>query len=392
MNFLRRLCLALCATIFSASIFLFATFVSIYYVFDSPKPIESALQQSGIYNSVVKNAVQQQSQKADNNASTSSVPLNDTGVSTAIQSAFPPSTVQENTEKAINSVYDWVHGKTKTPNFSIDLNEQRDMAIGNIGNLVRSKVAGLPVCTSLSATPQTTEELLRATCRPANVSVDTLVAQVEKQAKEDLPIDSTLSASSIKNKDGQPLFDKLNNVPKYHHYYMLSLFVLPAVIILSALGVIFLSITRRGGVRRVSVTFITTGIYSLAIALVALWAINHFAKDITGQSTVDAQVVATKIVDVVKILVTDLRKWWLGFGAGYLLLGIIGVVILHLTKPRAGKLAAQAKAAAAADLGHNLDIPEAGTTFAPKSNMPASAEPESSPPPEQTNTKPPQQN
>jgi hypothetical protein len=385
MNFLRRLSLALCAALFSLSIFLFATFVSIYYVFDSPKPIESALQQSGMYDSVVKNVVQKQSQRPENDINASSIPLNNEGVSAAIQSAIPPATVRANTEKAINSIYDWVHGKTKTPDFRIDLSEQRSTAIGSIGSIIRSRAEGLPVCTSVSATPQTTEELFSATCRPANVSVETLVAQVEKQAKEDLPIDTTFTANSLKYKDGQPLFDRLNKVPKYHHYYIFSLFILPALIILSAVGVIFASRTRRGGVRRISVTFITTGIYSLAIALLALWAINHFTKDIPSSSTADTQVIASKLVDVVKILATDLRKWWLGFGAGYVLLGIIGLLVVHFTKPRAGKLAAEAKATATAELGHNTDIPEAGTTFAPKPHMPASAEPETHVPHESSN-------
>ncbi|HKR82309.1 MAG TPA: hypothetical protein VJR27_04910 [Candidatus Saccharimonadales bacterium] len=377
MGFLRRLGLALCATIFSFSIFLFATFVGLYYVFDSPKPLESALRQSGIYDSVVKNAVQQQSQKQDQNTASGSIPLNDSGVSAAIQSALPPATIQTNTEKAIDSIYDWVHGKTKTPDFKIDLTSEQDSIVQGIGSYVRNKLNALPVCVSGTQLPQNTEEIFNLTCRPANVSVNTLVAQVEKQAQDQGFLkDASVTASNLKDKNGQPLLDKFNNVPKYHHYFIVSLFVLPLVIVLSALGVVFASQTRRGGLRRISVTLITTGIYSLAIALFAIWALNHFAGNLTGQNTADAQVIAGKAVDVIKILATDLRKWWLGFGAGYLLLGIIGLLVVHFTKPTPAKLAAQIKATETNALDHNLDIPEAGTTFAPKPNMPASAEPE----------------
>ena len=48
MQFLRRLGLSLSASLFSLTIFMFAAFISVYVVLDTPKQLEAALQQSGI--------------------------------------------------------------------------------------------------------------------------------------------------------------------------------------------------------------------------------------------------------------------------------------------------------------------------------------------------------
>ena len=354
MNILRRLGLALCAAIFSLSVFLFALFVSVYFVFDTPKATEAALQQSGIYSVAAEDLVEQT--QTNSNA----LPLNDSGVKAALQAGLPPQTVQSFTEQIVNSTYAWVHGQTTTPNFSIDLTSTKQAMADNLATYVQQKVSALPVCSGPEAVPPDASEVLQLTCRPPELSVSALVSQVRQQVLGSGIIkDSTITTNSVKNAQGVPLSQEFSYVPKAHRYFVWSLLALPGVIALSALGVLFLARSKRAGVRRLSFTLITTGIYSIAIALLSAWGLNRLAGSLAGQGT-GLAALQSSFVKVADILATDLRGWWLGFGVGYVVLGVIGMVIVHVTKPKLGVVPK------GNPLEHNLDIPAAGETFAPK--------------------------
>jgi len=135
--------------------------------------------------------------------------------------------------------------------------------------------------------------------------------------------DSSITAAALKDPQGQPLISKFSYVPKLHRDFVLSLYGLPALIVLSALGVTFASKSKRVGLRRLCLTLLTTGIYSLAIALAMVWLLNHVANSL-GSQAAGLEAVQGKAVKVVELLVADLRKWWFGSASVTLALVCLG--------------------------------------------------------------------
>ncbi len=330
-------------------------------VFHTPKQLETALQQSGIYSIAVQNALTQTQN------TNSSLPLTDPGVQSAIQSAVPASTVQSSAEQIINSTYNWIDGRVASPNFTIDLTQTKSDIATNLGTYLQQKLAALPVCPAGTELPDNTSAIFSMTCRPAGASISQLVSTAQQEALGNGVLkDSSITAAALKDPQGQPLTSKFSYVPKLHRDFVLSLYGLPALIVLSALGVTFTSKNKRVGLRRLCLTLLTTGIYSLAIALVTVWLLSHVANSL-GSQAAGLEAVQGKAVKVVELLVADLRKWWFGFGISYVGIGVLGLLALHFNKSKLRPATVDNN-----PLGHNMNIPQAGATFAAKSDNPAS--------------------
>ncbi len=358
MNFLRRIGLTLSASLFSIAIFLFATMLSLFLVFGTPAHLEKALSQSGIYNEAGSAILEKNQSKSDDTLS-----LTNPTVKAAVQDALPASTVEHHVDTVIDSTYAWMQGKTVSPNFTIDLTEIKGTISTNLSKSLTTKLQSLPVCPAGTVIPTSTAAILSLTCRPANVSVAKLVQAVEQQAEGNGIIsESALTSQDIKNADGQPVYQQLRNVPKLYKNYVMALYVLPVIAVVTALGVIFFSKSRRIGVRRVGVTLVTTGLYATVFALLVLWLLHHYADNVSNQITAMASLQG-KIVNVINVLASDLRRNWLIFGISYVMVGGLAWLLTHLigrTRKRHEALSNP--------LSHNMDIPQAGTTFTPKSS------------------------
>jgi hypothetical protein len=344
MQFVRRALL----TIFGASLplLLLATAVnfSILRIVGSPGPVKQILSESGIYNSVVGNALDQAKKSS---GGSSEVSLTDPAIKNASEESFNPHVVQDSSEKVIDGVYGWLDGKSSKPDFSIDLSDAKNNFAEKVGQAAKTKAATLPVCTSAP----TTTDPFSATCIPPGVTP----AQVGEQAKNDVlkgqgflehPV---VTANSFKSATGNDsVFDgKLKNAPKQFQrakktpfilagltiLAMLAIvflsatkktpFILAGLTILAMLAIVFLSATKRKGLRHVGITLALVGALMLAIA----WGLNRVvAQNITPKIIVENKVLQNSV----RTLATDLahridQNYWI-FGIAYTLLGLILII------------------------------------------------------------------
>jgi hypothetical protein len=320
MQFVRRALL----TIFGASLplLLLATAVnfSILRIVGSPGPVKQILSESGIYNSVVGNALDQAKKSS---GGSSEVSLTDPAIKNAAEESFNPHVVQDSSEKVIDGVYGWLDGKSSKPDFSIDLSDAKNNFAEKVGQAAKTKAATLPVCTSAP----TTTDPFSATCIPPGVTP----AQVGEQAKNDVlkgqgflehPV---VTANSFKSATGNDsVFDgKLKNAPKQFQRAKKTPFILAGLTILAMLAIVFLSATKRKGLRHVGITLALVGALMLAIA----WGLNRVvAQNITPKIIVENKVLQNSV----RTLATDLahridQNYWI-FGIAYTLLGLILII------------------------------------------------------------------
>jgi hypothetical protein len=329
MNTLRRLGLSLSVLLFSLGISVLALLVSLHFVVDTPQPLKQAISTSGIYDVLVQDTV------AKEESISSSLPMSDPGLQEALEQALPPSFVQSSSEQVINSTYNWIQGDTTAPNFSVDLNQARNDFADNVASYIQQKLGALPPCAQLMLPPTSVQELLDLTCMPRGVSIATIAntARQEALSSKLFSEDNVININTFKDKQGRPVTDQLTIIPKVHQFYTLSLYVLPVLILLLAIGVLFWSITKRAGIKRIAWLLISAGVTAMVFAVVEVWLL-HAGISIFGIPATASPTLQDKLLMIVETLSTDLRIWWFGFGAGYTLLGVVLLIVLRFNKPR----------------------------------------------------------
>jgi hypothetical protein len=345
MQFMRRTLLVLFGALLLLLLFATAFDFGIYRVIGAPGPVKATLSDSGIYNSVVGSALDQA--KTSSNG-TSQVSLLDPAIKKAAEDSFSPQVVQTSSEEVIDGIYNWLNGKTSQPDFSVDLRSQKNDFAEKVGQAAKVKAATLPVCTSVPATT----DPFSATCLPPGVTP----TQVGTQAKNDVLHGQgflehpNITADSIKSGSGHSVFasGKLKDAPKRYQLAKKTPYILMVLTILTILAIIFLSPTRRKGLRRVGFTLAFAGVSMLAFA----WALNRVvAQNVIPQISLDNKVFESNV----RILASDVthsidRNYWI-FAIAYLSTGI--VVLLLTLLGRGGRRGSQRSKAPAPkhDLG-----------------------------------------
>jgi hypothetical protein len=352
MQFVRRSFL----TIFGAALplLLLATAFNfgVLQVIGSPEPVKKILSGSGIYNSVVGTALEQ---AKTTSSGTSEVSLNDPAIKKAAQESFSPDVVKNSSEKVVDGIYVWLDGKSPQPQFDIDLSNAKNDFADKVGEAAKTKAATLPVCTSAP----TTTDPFSATCVPPGVTPE----QIGDQAKNDVLKGQgflehpKITASSFKSASGNhSLFEgKLKGAPKKYQLAKKTPYILAGLTILAMLAIVFLSTTRRKGLRRVGVILAIVGVFMLAFA----WGLNRVVtQNITPKIVVENKVLQSNM----RNLATDIthrvdRNYWI-FGIVYAALGLILILTtLFVGRNRSKKSPAATKAQAVNQTPQNNPVP-----------------------------------
>jgi hypothetical protein len=106
--------------------------------------------------------------------------------------------------------------------------------------------------------------------------------------------------------------------------------VLPLFAILLAVAIIYLSATKRAGIKKIAWTLITAGLTAVLFAVLGVWALQA-GTSLLGAS--ESSGIQDKLLAVFTTLAIDLRTWWFGIGVGYTVTGIIMLIVLRFTRP-----------------------------------------------------------
>lgn len=331
----RRLILAFLYALFSSALLFFALFLGLQQVLGTPTKLEKALAQSGIYDIAVTNTLAKDQQTVGKGG----IPFSNPDVQAAVQKALPPSLLQHSTEQFLNGMYAWAQGTTPTPSFHIDLTGAKNNLADNVAAYMQNRLDSLPTCTSAAGANAATLDIYNATCLPPRFDK----AAAVNQAKQDVLQSSFLSnpvltADNVNAGNGQTLASRLHYVPMLHRDLLILLYALPFVIVLVVLGIIFVSRSRRAGIRHVGVTALTAGLLTVIVAFFAEYLLNHITNTLTKGGSV-SQPLQVKALHVFNTLGGDLRNWWVGVGAAYAVLGLATLITLRATRPKAPQLA-----------------------------------------------------
>jgi hypothetical protein len=325
MQFIRKSALGLCVSLLFSSLLLFGLVFGLFRVFGTSEPIKHALVESGAYQTVVGDALSQ-TQKEQPAGEESKIPLDDPKVRDIIKTAASPQLLQAKTEQALDALYDWVQGKTPKLTFVLELSDVKTNLASGLEQYIAQHVAALPVCARGDS--GNIEDPFNATCRPEGVEA----SQVAAQAKDQLVNGEFLKEGKIdlanqKGKDGKTLEQNLQQVPEVYEKVVWGVYGLMVIIVLLSLGVVFLSLHWRAGLKKLAVMCIVIGSVSVLLHVLSGWGMNRAKEVVEGP-------LQTGGFRVGEILAGDLRAWWMIYGITLLVLGIGTLVALRLTRQK----------------------------------------------------------
>lgn len=317
MHFVRKAALVVVVPLFSLFLFSLATDVSFVRIVTHPGKIKQIINDSGAYNSVVSGLLDQA--KTVSSSDGGSVQLSDPIVRAAADKSITPTYIRQNTETFIDSIYRWLDGKSATPDFLIDLTTVKTQFADNVATSLQPQLAALPVCPA--GTNVTSFDAFSATCLPRGVTAQ----QAASKVKDDILggkgfLDNpTLTAKDVKSSNNnQSVFnDKLKDAPRVYQDVKKSPIIMALLVLVAGIGIIFLSATKRLGLRKVGTSLLVIGVIMLLFA----WGLNHFTDKGLDKINLNNAVLEEKVKIVARDIIQEVDKTYWIIGGAYLVVG-----------------------------------------------------------------------
>lgn len=299
-------------------------FMALQATVNSPETVKASLSKSNIYDTVTKTDL------LLGDSHLSSAALADQGVEAALSSAIMPSYVQASSEKLIDASYAYIWGNTASLDLSVDIGDAKTRFADSIASYVRQKFESLPRCQELKIPSTSIESLLEATCAPVGVSS----RQASDYARQEilgtaLFSNDRLEIAGLVGARESVLQSYADTIRAMYPYFISLVYILPIASVVLALGVIFLSSTRRRGVKIIANVLMTAGIINGLVAFVVM----GLAGFILGDGS-QAEVAAAGSLEVAASdILTSLRMWWLGLAGLFIAVSSIAYVVLRASRP-----------------------------------------------------------
>jgi hypothetical protein len=328
MQFLRKATLGLCASLLFSLLLAFGLALGVQRVLGSPDSLKQALKNSNFYGNVVTGALDQVQKNQTQGEGGDQIPLDRPELQNVVKQVATPDLLQTQVEQALDSIYAWLQGKTPTLQFSADLGEFKSRLADGMSGYAKEHLASLPQCTG-GQPPADDFDPLSATCLPKGMNVNKAAAQVKDELLHGQFLeDTTINASDLKTEDGKTLEEQLKAAPTAYQAATWSTYGAGALAVLFAVAVLFLSVSRRAGLKKLAIIFIGAGTLTAVLG----WLVSYGAERAETMLTDPLQQSAFQAG---QFLIGDLRTWWMGYGIGLLVLGVGTLLALYFTRPKA---------------------------------------------------------
>ncbi|HSE61922.1 MAG TPA: hypothetical protein VLA88_06565 [Candidatus Saccharimonadales bacterium] len=198
------------------------------------------LRESGVYGNAINTAFQVQ--EPANDGDTQAFATKD-DLKNALLATFTPSYIQQQSENALGSIYDWIEGKAQTISFTIPIEQKQAEFKTNFTKQIEAKLTSLPPCpTRVNPSPT------NPTCIPQGMSAADLATRLTPQITTEggAFLDKPITASGLN------LNTNATWVPAAYASTKLLTFVLPFAIILAAAMYVFISDPKLKGLSTIS--------------------------------------------------------------------------------------------------------------------------------------------
>lgn len=297
--------------------------MSIQAVVNSPETIKGLLAQSKLYETPVETELLLEGSRL------SSSVLSDPGIVSALNAAIPPSYIKSSSEKLIDNVYAYIHGRAASLELSVDISDAKARFADNVADYAKQKFEALPPCRELKIPSTSIESLLEATCAPIGVSSQQAGEYARSQIMNAaLFSNDRLEITGLTGVRESLVGAYLADVRSAYPYFAALVCILPALGIVMAAGVLFLSSTRRRGAKVIGNILLSTGLINIFVAFITMWVLGF----IVGEGMQSGLSMTESLSDVALKITDNMRAWWLATAGILVVVSIVIYFILRSTR------------------------------------------------------------
>lgn len=215
--------------------------------------LESTLKSAHAYDSFVPAVTES---LASSSQGDQGIPFTDPGVRQIISNGLPPQVLETSSDKVIDSMYDWLEGKSPEPKFTIDLTKNREFISENISLYAFNRLTKQPVCF------ENPKEInpFTAKCLPVNFDLNAEKASFATAIAAAFPKTVFTADDLPKMSGGKSIAQAFPQAPTYYRWFKLSPLILGVLLIGSCVAVVRLCRTNRLGFRLLGSVSLSTGV------------------------------------------------------------------------------------------------------------------------------------
>lgn len=336
MGFIRKAALVIITPLLTASLLGIAVDFGLLRVAGQPDNVKKLISGSGIYNDIVRSALDQAAKSGGSDGALFSSPV----VANAANKAFSPQFLQTSTNQAIDGIYRWLEGKTPTPDFKIDLTGAKTNFADYVGQAAEAGAAHLPRCdiTALSSLSTSLSDPLNADCLPPYITPAEVGTQARSQilSAQGFMDNPTITASELKGSTpNQTIFtDQLKQLPVSYRLAKQTPYILITLSILLSAAIVFLYADRLKGLRHLGIIVLLVSLTLLALAA-GLSTLSHRA--IQPAISTNNSLIQADVQRLVNELVRSAEHTLEIFGVVYGLGGLAAIIAPSFIRRRAEK-------------------------------------------------------
>lgn len=361
---IRKTFAGLCASLLAVTLLGLGLNWSAWHVISQPDYIKKTLSQSGIYDTIVQNVLQQ---KESDLAAAAGLPAGQPEVQGIVSQAVSPQLVQSQTEKVIDDSFAWLQGTSNNPNTSFDFSSTQQKIADGVASYTTQHLQSLPACTTAAAATEAANNPLQASCLPPGTDIGAIASQAKQKvlSQGNFADNAKIGLNEVATPGGSNLAEQLQTGPQLYQKIGLSLYVQAASAALFAAGLVVLSRGWRVGMRRVGIIALWTGAVSALMALLSSYGIHWVVKKV-AQNASGSQQVQHKVLTIAQTVIDDVRNLWLYYGVALIAAGVVLLVVYRLARPSPAAVAASLAKEEGVDVGTPVLAAAANTPPAQK--------------------------
>jgi uncharacterized membrane protein YGL010W len=332
MDNLRKSALVILSPLFIFLLFATAFDIGFTRTATHPATVKKLISESGLYDSLVPGVIEQNKTIS---TSIGDIPTSDPQIQKAAQAAITPQTVKTQTETAIDSIYQWLDGKSSQPDFNINFNSSKGTFADNVASAVQGKLDGLPACTraqSLAIAQTGGFNATNASCLPQGVTAASAAEEIKNSINNsDFFSKAKIDAGDIKGSGNTAFFqtDKAKKIPKQYQRAKKTPWILSILTILTGAGIVLLSRTWQKGLRHIGINLLIIGLLMLAFTYV----LNRVVIGNVSKLNIDiSPAVAHDVRNLVIDLSRQVNRNYLFFGILYAASGAASITAVEVLR------------------------------------------------------------
>ena len=304
----------------------------------NPTFAKSALESSGVYDTLAKNSAQILADAEKTGAGDSAIGR---ALAQPFEQVLTPELLRSFTEPVLDGIGDWLDGDTPIPRFSLDTGAVRSDLNYAVATYTGARLDSLPVCPD--ETDYNDYDLVTATCRPPYEPTDEELLGWADEFTSQIPLlnrEMVSDADLVKN----PGDRSWRVIPDVYQWVRTTLCIVAGLFVVITALVLILGKNRDRTLRTLGHAFLIPAVvFLIGGSLVAAFSGSFIHELASAKTQIQSDFATDTVLPLVQTLIRGVGIWGVIFGAIFVALATAAYVTSHLlTKKQEAQTQAQA--------------------------------------------------